>query len=96
MERRSIMAALEDYKKAYREILIQYERKVFKIHLTLYLTINGALAVANLVFTPGKYWVLWPILGWGIGVVSHYYKAVHRIEKDLLKKEAQAEERARK
>lgn len=86
---------LEEYKKAYREILVRYERKVFKIHLASYLIINGTLLVANLLFTPGKYWVLWPILGWGIGIVSHYYKAVHRIQKDLIRKEMQAEERVR-
>jgi hypothetical protein len=88
--------SLEDYKKAHREVIIQYERKVFKIHLTAYLVINGALLAANLLFTPGKYWVVWPILGWGIGVVSHYIKAIHRIEGELIRKEAQAEERAGK
>lgn len=88
--------SLEEYKRAYREVLIQYERKVFKIHLTAYLVINGFLLIVNLLFTPGKYWVQWPIFGWGIGVVSHYIKAVHRIEKELLKKEAQTEDRVRK
>ena len=87
--------SLDDYKKLHREILIQYEKKIFKIHLTAYLVINGILLIANLLFTPGKYWIIWPIFGWGIGVVSHYIKAVHRIEKDLIKKEAQAEKRAR-
>lgn len=88
--------SLEDYKKAYREVIIQYERRVFKVHLTAYLVINGFLLIVNLLFTPGKYWVQWPILGWGIGVLSHYVKAVHRIEGELIKKEAQAEERAGK
>lgn len=87
--------SLEDYKKAYREVLIQSERRVFKIHLTAYLVINSFLLIVNLLFTPGKYWVQWPILGWGIGVVFHYIKAVRRIEGDLIKKEVQAEERAR-
>ncbi len=87
--------SLEDYKRAYRESLIQYELKIFKIHLMAYLITNGALLVANLLFTPGKYWVIWPILGWGLGVVFHYIKAVHGIEAELIRKEVQAEERAR-
>lgn len=84
--------SLDEYKRAYRKMLMESERKAFKIHLTAYLLTNGVLLIANLMFTPDRYWVLWPISGWGIGIVSHYIKAVYRIEKDLIRKEAMAEE----
>ncbi len=31
--------------------------------------------VLNLVTSPGSLWAIYPILGWGIGIASHYYKA---------------------
>ncbi|MBI5253569.1 MAG: 2TM domain-containing protein [Euryarchaeota archaeon] len=87
--------SLEDYKKVHREIIIESERRGFKIHLTAYLVINAVLIISNLVFTPDKLWFLWPVSGWGIGILSHYIKAVHRIEGDLKKKEAIAERRVK-
>lgn len=87
--------SLEDYKRVYRTIIIESEKRGFKIHLTFYLVINAILIISNLVFTPDKLWFLWPVFGWGIGIVSHYTKAVHRIERDLNEKEAIAERMAR-
>ncbi len=87
--------SLQEYKKAHREIMIEKEKKYFKIHFASYLVINGILVIINLTFSPDKLWVIWPLLGWGTGIISHYLKAVRLIGKDLEKKEAMAEERAR-
>jgi len=87
--------SLEDYKKVHREIIIESERRGFKIHLAAYLVTNAILIISNLVFTPDKLWFLWPVLGWGVGILSHYIKAVHRIERDLKRKEAIAERRTK-
>lgn len=87
--------SLQDYKKVHKMVMIEKEKKYFKIHLSSYIIINSILIAANLIFSPQKLWFLWPLLGWGMGILSHYLKAVHWIEKDLEKKEAMAEERAR-
>ncbi len=86
--------SLQDYKKAHRIIMKEKEKKHFKIHFTSYLITNSIFVAVNLLFTPDKLWSIWPLSGWGIGVFSHYMKAVHFIEKDLDKKEALAEEMA--
>jgi len=43
----------------------------FYSHLTSYLSVMAMLALIN-IFTTRYPWFLWPALGWGIGVFSHY------------------------
>jgi len=43
----------------------------FYIHLVSYLGVIGMLALINL-FTTWYPWFLWPAMGWGIGLFSHY------------------------
>lgn len=45
--------------------------KEFYVNLAFYGLIIGALAIANLVTSPGYWWVVWPAAGWGIGIVAH-------------------------
>jgi hypothetical protein len=42
----------------------------FRTHLIVYLVVNAGLSVINY-FTTGYPWVLWVIVGWGIGIVAH-------------------------
>ncbi len=64
--------ANEKYKLA-RKIA---ERKVgFIRHAAIYLLVIGGLALINNVTWGGYQWWLWPALGWGIGVVSHFLSA---------------------
>lgn len=60
----------------------------FKVHFIVYLAVNALLLIVNLALfkttavTPeGKeislpfiayLWVMWPICGWGIGIIIHY------------------------
>lgn len=44
----------------------------FRIHLWVYLAVN-VLLVATWALTGGSFpWFIFPLLGWGIGVVAHY------------------------
>lgn len=43
----------------------------FRAHLMAYAIVNAGLALINLVTTPGDWWVQWPLLGWGIGLLAH-------------------------
>ena len=87
--------SLEDYKKAYREMKIEEERRGFIIHLIVYVLINIGLVILNLLLSPEAIWFFWPLIGWGIGITMHYLNAIRWIEKNLKEKEAIAEGRAK-
>ncbi len=46
-------------------------------HILVYAAVNGALFLIDLL-TPGPWWFLWPMLGWGVAVAAHwlYVKSV--------------------
>jgi hypothetical protein len=46
------------------------EERDFYSHLASYLVVNLFLVSLNL-WTGGGFWAIWPLLGWGIGLVSH-------------------------
>ncbi len=50
------------------------ELKEFYGHLTSYISVNAFLFVLNMLVTPGMWWFIFPLLGWGIGMVSHTVK----------------------
>lgn len=41
----------------------------FYLHLAIFVVVIGILAVINVL--TGKWWVIWPLLGWGAFVVAH-------------------------
>lgn len=43
----------------------------FYTHLSVYLAVNAGLLVINLLSSPGRLWVVWPLAGWGIGLLIH-------------------------
>lgn len=43
----------------------------FYAHLAAYVGVNAMLVVINLLTSPGVFWAIWPILGWGVKVVGH-------------------------
>ncbi|MHB8879758.1 MAG: 2TM domain-containing protein [Myxococcaceae bacterium] len=49
---------------------VQMKRGFF-IHLLLYVIVNGALIVIWAVTGRGYPWFVWPLLGWGIGIVAN-------------------------
>ena len=56
------------------EILaLEHVRKLrrFYTHLIQYVVIIGGLAILNLVQTPRHLWVIWPAVGWGVGLLLH-------------------------
>ncbi|MGC9435132.1 MAG: 2TM domain-containing protein [Methanomicrobiales archaeon] len=64
--------SLEDYKRAYREIRVEEERRDFTIHLVVYLLVNAMLIVINVMYSPEAIWFFYPLIGWGIGITIHY------------------------
>ena len=45
--------------------------KGFYIHLTVYILVNIMLFVINLTTYDGRWWFLYPLGGWGIGMFVH-------------------------
>lgn len=49
------------------------ERKLgFRIHAIVFVLVMALLVVINLL-TGSPYWVLWVLLGWGIGLLAHWW-----------------------
>ncbi|PIV27969.1 MAG: hypothetical protein COS36_03825 [Candidatus Altarchaeum sp. CG03_land_8_20_14_0_80_32_618] len=87
--------ALEEYKKAYREIVPEEEKRGFSVHLVVYVLVNIMLIAINLIYSPKAIWFFYPLIGWGIGISMHYLFGVRWIEKGIKEREAKAEYRAR-
>ncbi|WP_292932223.1 2TM domain-containing protein [Noviherbaspirillum sp.] len=57
---------------AYRDAKRSVERKIgLTIHATVFVAVNTGLFLLNLFFLPGRLWVVWPLFGWGIGLLFH-------------------------
>ncbi len=87
--------SLEEYKKAYREVVSEEEKRVFLIHLVVYVLVNAMLIAINFIYSPEAIWFFYPLIGWGIGITIHYLSGVRWIQKELEEKEAKAEYKAR-
>ena len=59
------MKAEEDFLDTNREVII------FFIHLFLFVVVNLCLIYYNLLKTPGSLWFYFPLLIWGIGLVTN-------------------------
>ena len=86
---------LAEYKKAYREIVSEEEKRDFFVHLVVYVLVNVMLIAINFLYSPEAIWFFYPLIGWGIGISMHYLFGVHWIEKELTEEEAKAEYKAR-
>ncbi|MGB3642152.1 MAG: 2TM domain-containing protein [Rivularia sp. (in: cyanobacteria)] len=64
----SIQTKASKEKQARRQIM----RREFKAHLISFLAVNTFLVVLNLTTTPGDFWAIYPISGWGLGLFMHY------------------------
>ena len=80
-----------DYANAKKRV---EDRMGFYIHLTVYLVVNTFLVILNLTFTKNYFWAIWPMLGWGIGLIIHalsafMFTAKSSWKKRLIEKEMQ-------
>jgi hypothetical protein len=68
-------------------------RRGFAQHLAWYVLVNAFLVAVNLL-AGGPLWFFWPMLGWGLGVVSHAFGLFFGDDAALARAEAKREERA--
>ena len=45
--------------------------KSFYVHLVTYVTVIGGLFIINVLTGSGRWWFVWPALGWGVGIAAH-------------------------
>lgn len=62
------MEDLERYERARKRV---ENLKAFYIHLTVFILVNILLLIINLLSSPGHWWFIYPLLGWGIGLGVH-------------------------
>lgn len=43
----------------------------FFVHLIVYIGVNTILAIINLTTNHDSLWFLWPLAGWGVGLLLH-------------------------
>ncbi len=56
----------ERYERARKRVK---ELRGFYASLTSYLSVNLMLFLINLFTSPGQWWFIWPLFGWGIGIL---------------------------
>jgi hypothetical protein len=47
------------------------KERAFYAHLAKFAVVMSVLLAINLLTSPGYLWVVWPLLGWGVGLASH-------------------------
>jgi len=73
----------------------------FYIHAAIFIAVNLLLATINLVSDPGTLWFVWPLIGWGMGLLGHAYLVFNPPENSdfkqkLVKKELEKLEKVQK
>ena len=58
----------EAYERAKKRV---EAKQGFYIHLLIYIVVGILLVFINLSTDPQHYWFMWPLIGWGIGVLFH-------------------------
>ncbi len=90
--------ASEEEQRAYIRAHRRAAREAgFYVHLMWYGIVIGACLLVNMLTTPGFEWWLFPALGWGIGLVSHFgavygWRWIHeRVFQPAIEREVQRE-----
>lgn len=85
------MTDQEAYSKAKKRV---EQRLGFFTHLGVYLGVCTLLTILNLTIAGDYFWAIWPIIGWGSGIIAHalstfvFTNASERKER-LIQKEMQ-------
>jgi hypothetical protein len=54
-----------------------HRERAFQIHAIAFVVTVAALAVVNVLIGP-PYWIAWVVLGWGVGLFSHWRFGLRR------------------
>ncbi len=64
----------------------------FYIHAAIFALVNLILMIVDLSTSPDKIWFIWPLLGWGGGLLLHgllvfFYPNTGSFKDDMIRKE---------
>jgi 2TM domain len=76
---------LEDYKRADRDLEREQARRGFTIHAIVYGLVMTGLIILNLTLATEFPWVIFPLIGWGIGLTLHYLYGLRWITTGAVK-----------
>ena len=62
---------MDEHQKAVKAMQQVEAMTGFYIHLAIFILVMILMFVVNRTVTPELWWVQWPLLGWGLGVVLH-------------------------
>ena len=64
-------------------------KRDFRNHVAVYVVVNTMLVVIWALSGQGYFWPVWPILGWGVGLVLHGWKVFYEkpISEDEIRRE---------
>jgi uncharacterized ion transporter superfamily protein YfcC len=86
------MEAGADSEQALRERALERLKKKrdFRTHVVIYVAVNAFLVVIWAVTSSGFFWPIFPILGWGIGLIANAWDVYGRrpITEDEIRREA--------
>lgn len=54
------------------------KKRDFKLHLAMYVMFNSLLILVWVLTATGFFWPVFPLAGWGIGIVAHAWDAYGR------------------
>jgi hypothetical protein len=83
--------------EAYERARKRVEAKIgFYVHLSVYIAVNILLVIVNISMSPQYLWFKWPLIGWGIGVISHalgvfVFTGGSAIKEQMIEKEMRKE-----
>ncbi len=64
-------------------------KRAFGLHATVYVAVNLLLVAVWALTGRGYFWPIWPILGWGVGLLVHYWTVflLRPISEDEIRRE---------
>ncbi len=77
------------YQKAKKRVQAKFG---FFTHLTVYILVNSFLMTMNFVQSQEVIWSVWPLVGWGIGLLFHglsvlAFPGIENIKEKMIQKE---------
>jgi hypothetical protein len=90
-----LMLTAEEYRQAEFGYTLAESRRGFKIHAIVYATVMTGLIVLNsllIAFTHSDFpWVVFPFVGWGIGLTLHYVYGFRRADEEARARQRKVE-----
>jgi hypothetical protein len=71
VERAALDIREERLDDAARAHVVSQRRRAVLAHALAFFAVNALLFAINFLTTPGEWWVLFPVFGWGLGLVLH-------------------------